>query len=301
MTGVYLALATSLFCLVVAPILLKSSLRFDDCPRVGLAVWSAFVTLGWLSAVVLFLRVGLGENHGSLVSALGSFAAHLGDGHPLRGLGFREVVGLSLSLDVFLLLLGSLVRTAAAIAFNRQRHRSLIDLVARRADAQDDVCVLAHPQPLAYFLPGRGGRLVVTQGAVDVLSPSELEAVVSHERGHRHGHHGAWLISLQALSPFVHFIPLARLAPTTMRMYLEMNADDFARRRVPRSALEGALGKVSLFGAAPLGAMGLTSGFSSRRMARLAMSRPPVLDLAVVTAVVSASLSLVWCIVLGRL
>ena len=125
--------------------------------------------------------------------------------------------------------------------------------------------------------------------------------MVSHERGHHQGRHGAWLISLQSLSPFVQFIPLARYAPTTMRMYLEMSADDFARHRVPRSALEGALGKVSLFGAAPLGAMGLTNDFSSRRIARLARSRPYLLDLVMVGAIVSASLSLLLSMVLGHL
>jgi Zn-dependent protease with chaperone function len=300
-TGVSLAIATSVTCLVVAPTLLRSWRRFDTYPRVGLAVWSALVILGWLSAIVLFLRVGLGESRGSLVSGLGSFAARLGDGHPLRGLGFREVVGLSLAFDVLLLMLGSLIRTGVTIAFNRRRHRSLVDLVAGHSDALIDVCVLAHPQPLPYCLPGGGGGVVVTQGAVDVLSSAELEAVVAHERGHHHGRHGAWLISLQALSPFVQFIPLARWAPTTVRMYLEMSADDFARRQVHRSALEGALGKVSLFSAAPLGAMGLTNDFSSRRLERLATSSPYLLDLAVVVAVVSASLSLVWSIVLGHL
>lgn len=301
MTGLFLALATSGACLVVAPTLLRSWRRLDAYPRVGLAVWSSLVVLGWLSAIVLFLRVGLGDNQGSLVAGLGTFAARLGDGHPLRGLGFREVAGLSLALDVLLLMLGSLLRTGVTIARSRRRHRSLVDLVAGRSDDLVDVCVLAHPQPLAYFLPGRGGRVVVTQGALDVLSPVELEAVVSHERGHHQGRHGAWLVTLQSLSPFVQFIPLARFAPTNIRMYLEMSADDFARRRFPRSALEGALGKVSLFGAAPVGAMGLTSDFSSRRLARLARSMPYLLDLAVVSAIVSASLSLVWCVFLGRL
>ena len=172
MTGVSLSLATSIACLVVVPTLLWSWRRFDAYPRVGLAVWSALVILGWLSAIVLFLRVGLGDNNGSLVSGLGSFVSRLGDGHPLRGLGFREVVGLSLFLDLLLLMLGSLIRSGVTIAVSRRRHRSLVNLVAGRNDTFYDVCVLAHPQPLAYFLPGRGGRVVITQGAFDVLSPA---------------------------------------------------------------------------------------------------------------------------------
>ena len=300
MSGMTLALVTSLVCLVAVPSLLKSTRRFDHRPKVGLAVWSALVAVGWLSSIVFFLRVGLGQSSAPILASLRSFIAGLGSGHPLRGVGFREVVGLSLAFDISVLLLASLLRAVATIAVTRHHHRTLIDLVASPVEGHTDVCVLEHSQPLAYFLPGQGGRVVVTQGAVDVLSQAELDAVIFHERGHRDGHHGAWLVSLQALSPFMQFVPLARFAPTTMRMYLEMSADDFARVRVPRTALEGALGKVSLFGAAPLGAMCLTNDFAARRVERLATARPLVLDSAIVFAVASACVSLMWFVSLGR-
>ena len=300
MNGVALAFLVSVGCLVVSPLLLRSSRRFDGCPRIGLTVWGALVAIGWLSSIVFFLRVGLGKPTGSIVASFGTFLGGLGDGHPLRGAGFREVVGLSMALDIAIVLVASLVRTAVAIAVNRRRHRALVDMVAFRTDRPADVSVLAHAQPLAYFLPGRGGRVVVTQGAVDALSPAELEAVISHERGHRHGHHGAWLVSLQSLSPFVQFVPLARFAPSVMRMYLEMSADDYARDRVPLGALEGALGKLPLFGVAPLGAMGLTNDFAERRLARLGTGSTLVRDAAVAIAIVSASLSFLWFVSLGH-
>ena len=63
--------------------------------------------VGWLSAVVVFLDVGLGYLAGRYSCALAAFVRHLGDGHPLRGLGLSEVVGLSVAFDITVLMLGA--------------------------------------------------------------------------------------------------------------------------------------------------------------------------------------------------
>ncbi|WP_184757410.1 M48 family metalloprotease [Streptosporangium album] len=37
---------------------------------------------------------------------------------------------------------------------------------------------------MAYCVPGRHARIVLSQGTLDLLSPRELQAVIRHERTH---------------------------------------------------------------------------------------------------------------------
>jgi hypothetical protein len=231
--------------------------------------------VGWSSAVVTFLKVGLGNTDTPLFRALVTFFERLGDGHPLRGLGLSEVVGLSVAFDITVLMLGGLIVTAVKIWSARSRQRTVLDLVAEAPNSMEGVCLLRHSYPMAYFLPGDGGRVVLSTGAVDVLSRSELDAVIAHEVGHRNGRHGAVLIPLQVLSSFVSFLPLARYAPTTLRAYLEMVADDFSRSRGSSDALRTALEKAPLFQPPPIGALGVVDGVIDRRIERLHVDAVP--------------------------
>jgi hypothetical protein len=299
MTTIALALLVSALCLVVLPELLHASTRFDANPRVGLAVWIALCTVGWLSAIILFLKIGLRQFRGPLLLTTISFFERLGDGHPLRGLGLAEVVGLSVAFDITVLLVGGLLFATLKIWQLRHQQRTVLDLVAERTDVEG-VSLLNHPQPLAYYLPGDGGRVVLSTGALDVLSRDEYDAVVSHEQGHRHGCHGALLIPLQALSPFVSFLPLARRAPAAMRTYIEMAADDFARGRGSSEALRTALEKSVLFHRPPLGAFGIHDGVVDRRLRRLGLTPLPVLDQASILVVVGGACSLLWTLLMIR-
>ncbi len=261
----------ALLCLAVLPLLLRSWTGFDRDPRSGLVVWGAMCVVGWCSAVVLFLEIGLGSPHGPILGSLSVFLRHLGDGHPLRGLGLSEVVGLSVAFDITVLMLGGLVVTAVKVWSVRSQQRTVLDLVAEAPGSLDGVCLLRHPHPMAYFLPGDGGRVVLSTGAIDVLSHSELDAVIAHEVGHRSGRHGAFLVPLQVLSSFVSFLPLARYAPSVMRSYLEMSADDYSRSRESSGAIRTALRKASLFQPPPAGALNMTDDVIERRIRRLAV------------------------------
>lgn len=266
-----LAVETSVLCLIVMPLMLRSSTRWDSSPRAGFVLWGSMCVVGWLSAVVVFLDVGLGVPRGSLLLALTAFIQHLGDGHPLRGLGLSEVVGLSVAFDIGVLMIGGLVVTAARIWNVRSGQRTVIDLVAEPPDSLEGVCLLKHSYPMAYFLPGDGGRVVLSTGAIDVLSTREVEAVIAHEVGHRSGRHGAFLVPLQVLSSFVSFLPLARYAPAAMRTYLEMSADDYSRSRELSDPLRTALKKSYLFQPPPVGALNVADGVIERRINRLAL------------------------------
>jgi hypothetical protein len=253
-------------------------------------VWASLNTVGWLSAIAMFLRVGLGASRGSLIARTIAFLEQLGDGHPLRGLGLSEVVGLSLAADTSLLLLGSLVLTGWKIRRLRREQRVVIDLVAETR-VPLGACLLRHDQPLAYFLPGRGGRVVVSTGALEVLSESEFESVVRHELGHGRGHHGALMVPIHALAPFVQFLPIARHSPSAMRTYLEMAADDYSRTSTSTDSLRGALVKSTLFELAPVGTLGMSHHLLERRLERLASSPHRVVDAALAAAILSGALS----------
>lgn len=271
MSTTVLAASVAVLCLIVLPAYLHDSTRFDRNPISGLVVWGSMCVVGWLSAIVTFLKVGLGDTNTPLFRALGSFIDHLGDGHPLRGLGLSEVVGLSVAFDITVLMIGGIVVTAVRIASARSQQRTVLDLVAETPSSLEGVRLLRHPYPMAYFLPGDGGRVVLSTGAIDTLSRGELAAVIAHENGHRSGRHGAVLIPLQVLSSFVAFLPLARHAPSSMRTYLEMQADDYSRTRVSAEGLKTALAKAQLFQPPPVGALNAFDGVIDRRINRLAV------------------------------
>ncbi len=299
MSTLVLAFVVTVLCLVILPELLYSSRRFDANPRAGLTIWFAICAIGWFSAIVLFLQIGLQQFQGALLPTTISFLERLGDGHPLRGLGLSEVVGLSVAFDITVLLIGGMVTATWKIWHLRQSQRVVLDLVARTADIAD-VSILQHPQPLAYYLPGDGGRVVVSSGAIEILSRVELDAVLSHEQGHRHGHHGALLIPLQALTPFVTFLPIARYAPSVIHTYLEMAADDFARQRTATEALHQALEKSNLFHHAPQGAFSMYDDVIERRLRRLGMRAMPFIDQSILLLTVGGACSLAWTLLMLR-
>src|SRR5699024_10286274 len=76
----------------------------------------------------------------------------------------------------------------------RGRHRELVDLlcVAEADGIAGSVRILAEQTPLAYCLPGLGRartRVVLSQGALNQLTPAELNAVLEHERAHVRARH----------------------------------------------------------------------------------------------------------------
>jgi hypothetical protein len=107
-------------------------------------------------------------------------------------------------------------------------------------------------------------------------------------------------VPLQALSPFVAFLPLARRAPTVIRAYLEMAADDFAREQGSTEALCTALRKSALFHQPPRGAFSMHDGVIDRRLRRLSLPAVSVLNRVVVVVLIAGSCSLLWTLLMIR-
>jgi Zn-dependent protease with chaperone function len=100
--------------------------------------------------------------------------------------------------------------------------------------------MLDDPRPAAYCVAGRPAAIVVTSGALTVLDPPQLRAVLAHERAHlAHGHHVLATVTraLAAALP----VPLFTRGAAEVARLAEMSADDTAARASGRPALAAAL------------------------------------------------------------
>jgi beta-lactamase regulating signal transducer with metallopeptidase domain len=93
----------------------------------------------------------------------------------------------------------------------------------------DDVVVLDDQRIDAFATPGRRGRIVVTNGLLAALDPSERTALFAHERAHRRYAHAWWRLAMQltvAVNPLLR--PVRRAADQAM----ERSADEAAAAQV---------------------------------------------------------------------
>lgn len=150
-----------------------------------------------------------------------------------------------------------------------------------------------------YCLPGRSRRVVVSSGAVAVLTEQELAAALAHERAHIGGRHHLLVAAAGAFSAAFGRVPLARIGGRTVPLLLEMAADDRALRGCSRDALATALYALAA-GRAPRRAFAAGGPSAAVRMRRiLAPPRAghPVLRglFAVATAVAAIAPAVVAC------
>lgn len=115
--------------------------------------------------------------------------------------------------------------------------------------------VLEHATSAAYCLPGRRSRIVVSSGAVALLSDAEVAAVVEHERAHITGRHHLLLAAARSFATVFKGVPLARHVGEQIPLLLEMAADDAALRSHPHRTLVTAMVEMASAGAVPKGAL----------------------------------------------
>jgi hypothetical protein len=156
----------------------------------------------------------------------------------------------------------------------RARHRELLDLVTYGAPEYPGTEFLADHRAVAYCLPGLHPRIVLSDGTRELLGREELWAVIHHERGHAHEHHGLVMFPMLGLRKALGWVPYARHAQTSMALLLEMAADDFSSRRIGRYPLAAALVEMSSGGWAPSCGLGLTGSEVVLRVTRLTSGRP---------------------------
>jgi len=140
--------------------------------------------------------------------------------------------------------------------------------MGRRAGGGATV-VLDAPQPAAYCVPGRPAAIVLTSGALAVLGPAQLGAVLAHERAHLAGRHHLLISLTRGLAASFPGVPVFTRGPAEVARLAEMCADDAAARRAGRPALVAALLAMGTGTAVPAAALAATGGPASARVHRL--------------------------------
>lgn len=243
-------------------------------PVGALLVWQAVGLAGGLAllgAGVVYGLSPLGDNLPSAV--IGAVRATL-DGTVLDQLGPTHLLALVGTLLLAARLLGVLGLTTVRTLRARRRHRDLLDVLGTPWPAVPGAHVLDHPLPVAYCLPGRRSRLVVSAGVLDVLEPPGVRAVLAHEHAHLRERHDLVVlpfVAWGATAPFVRGMVQAQLAVAAL---IEMRADDVAVSRVEPAELVEALRAVS--GSAPAGVLSSFTTALDHRMSRIANPPPPL-------------------------
>ncbi|MGY0232379.1 M56 family metallopeptidase [Longispora urticae] len=259
------ALALALLALVLlwpAPLLLARARWTYREPRAALVLWQAIGLAAGLALIGAAVAVALAPLGGGLFDGLAALARGTGR------LPTAHTVLFLVALGLLTWLAGVLVYRFLATLWVRRRHRELLDLVADPWPGQAGGRVLAHPRAVAYCLPGAGSRVVLSSGALDLLDPQELDAVVAHERAHLAERHDLVVLPFAAWRTALPGLPGVRHARPAVATLVEMLADDRACAVCDRAALATALARVGT-AAAPEGALAATGRATLERVQRL--------------------------------
>jgi Zn-dependent protease with chaperone function len=249
-------------------------------PRAAIVLWQAVAAAAVLSA----FSAGLALASGLFVPGSGAIAAR---GIPVW---LCSVGVFALTLLVGVRLIVAVLKVAIGTRRRRAHHRMVVDLLGERHREFDDARVLQIAEPLAYCLPGMRSRVVLSEGTLAAMSPSELAAILRHERAHLRARHDLVLEAFIAVhTAFPRFVR-SRSALDAVRLLVELLADDVAVRTVGPAPLARAL--VACAAArTPAGAMAAGGPTTVIRVRRLA--GPPNSRLLALYAYLAAAIVLV--------
>jgi Zn-dependent protease with chaperone function len=242
-------------------------------PRTAILLWQAIGLTWGLATTGALLAYALAPYGRGVLAGLRAFAvAELSMG--LSGFGkpheLPRVAALVAGLTLLALLVAVLPAAGAQTLRARRRHRMLLSLVAREHPGVPGVRVLDHPGATAYCLPGLRSQVVVSDGALKLLSSDELAAVLAHETAHARERHDLVLLPFTALRKALPWVRVIGQAQSAVALLIEMAADDRARRYCSPRRLATALLRFGTAGGVPTphGAMG-ASGHVMARVDRL--------------------------------
>jgi Zn-dependent protease with chaperone function len=129
--------------------------------------------------------------------------------------------------------------------------------------------VLDSPQRVAYCVPGHPAAIVLSTGALAILDPAQLTAVLAHERAHLAGRHHLLIAATRGLGAIFPAVPLFTRGPAEVARLTEMRADDVAARSSGRSTLLTALLAMGTGTAVPAVALAASACAVQARVQRL--------------------------------
>jgi len=245
----------------------------DRAPVAAVLAWQALTLAAVLSAL------------GVVLAAPEELVRAFGSGRPVAAAAL--IASLAVAGVIVIRLLVALIGVSIRSRARRARHRMLADLLdraeRRRQIDVEELRVLDGSVPLAYCVPGRSPRVVLTDGALRLLDAAQVDAVLRHEQAHlRHRHD----LVMESFTAFYQAVPapLRSRAPLdAVHLLLEMVADDAARGRCGPEPLRAALERLSDAGEG-------TAEDRRRRLARLGPQ--PHRSLALTVLVVALAVGL---------
>jgi Zn-dependent protease with chaperone function len=256
-------IAVAVILAVPAPFALARARWPARSPRAALVLWQAVGLSGGLAILGAGLTLAVSGLHRPWLSGVAVLPRYVlpgfvEPGSAVTGLGLLGWAGTALTIVAGAWLGYVLVASTSRLLLARREHRQRLDLLTDEvavagqpgAAIGDDwgevrVRLLDHPLAAAYCLPGVRPRIVLSQGVIDVLSPDQLSAVVTHERAHARGRHDLVIQPFRAWQQAFPFLPAAAVALASVELLVEMLADDAARRRCRLAPLAQALRRLA--------------------------------------------------------
>ncbi|MEU9171714.1 M56 family metallopeptidase [Streptomyces sp. NPDC048420] len=281
--SVYVPFAVTAVLAVLAP---RLAPLLPPRPAAWALACAALVTaVGWAGSLALLAFTGVAQIPEVAEEGRWSVAA-------LRA---EDPVYLVVAAGSALVLAAGTVSLGVA-AVRQTRHVVLARRECARLPQETELAVLDDDAPIAFALPGKPGRVVVSRGMLRCLGDQERAALLAHERAHLRGRHhlfqGLWRLAA-ALNPLLR--PLAVAGD----FVLERWADEEAADRVgDRTVVAHAVGRAALASAGvsrPV-ALAVTGGVVPQRVRALLGPPPrrrslPLVAGAVLLAVCCASLA----------
>ncbi len=111
---------------------------------------------------------------------------------------------------------------------------------ARTLPGGDRITVVDQIEPFAMTTPGRSGRVIVSTGLMNALTPLERCAVIAHEEAHLDRRHDRYLLLADLASTAIPIVsPLNRLMCRSLERWAdEVAADEVGNRGIVARALE---------------------------------------------------------------
>ena len=148
-------------------------------PRATVALWHCLGISATLATIGAGLCVATERFHAGFVGGLGELGEGIVGGHPLRGLGLPDALGLTLAADVGVVLVSLVGVVIVRTVLARAHHRRLLNLLAAPSAGRAGTLTLDHPSPIAYCLPGIRPRIVISSGTLRLLDQAQFSC------GHR--------------------------------------------------------------------------------------------------------------------
>ncbi|TDC98998.1 M56 family peptidase [Nonomuraea deserti] len=242
-------------------------------PRLAVIVWQSLGVAWGLATTGAMLAYAVQPYGTGVLQGLIAFGR--GEAPP-QAWDPLHVLALIAGLTALAVLVVVLITAGVQALRARRRHRMLLALIARDDPGVPGVRVLDHPGAAAYCVPGLRSQVVVSEGALKLLSEDELAAVLAHESAHVRERHDLVLLPFAALRRALPWSKVVADAQSQVELLIEMAADDRARRYCSPRRLATALLRFGTAGAMPTpqGMLGVHAQHVMARVDRLIKPGP---------------------------